>query len=167
MDLTNPRLDDSLCDFLRMSIRLDRDPTMSNDPRPISGRSGRSRSARRRPLPPPEDGVDARRRAFEQTHSQRVTRELHGAQKKWEADERFRKWRNATVSWKPESLTSCRAVDHRVIEGVIGSRNEYYVDMVTTGRSVTMKRSLVKIRPIPRELHAFVEAPANRFYYGA
>jgi hypothetical protein len=167
MDLANPNFDESLQDFLRMPIHLDRDHAASHRPHPPSARPGRRRSARRRARPPPDEGVDPRRRAFERSHAHRAARETDLAEKIWEADERFRKWKNSAANWKPDAPTLCREVDHRLIERVIGARGEHYFAMVRGSAGPAARHSVARVREVPRELHAFAEAPANRFYWGA
>jgi hypothetical protein len=168
IDDSRPLLDDSMREFLRMPIYLDRDhhPT-SQTTIPRSNQSNRALPSKPSPPHPSEEGVDARRRAFELAHSRRVARETDIAQKTWDADERFRKWKKKTVGWKPDSATACRETDRQMIEHVIGTRNEYYMTLFRDNRFPSVKDSLVRVRPVPKEMHTSGAGNTQRFYWGA
>jgi hypothetical protein len=164
---SNPLLDESLREFLRTPIHLDRDHVPK--PRSPSPRSParRVRTSLPAPAKDDDDGVDGRRRAFEQAHSLRVARELRDVKQAWKDDERFRQWRTARMSI-PDSTALKREPDHRITERIVRSRNEYYMATIRGKRLPTMKDSVSPMRWIPNELRTRAKpTPRNMFHWGA
>jgi hypothetical protein len=89
------------------------------------------------------------------------------AAKTWDEAERHRKWKNSTVNWTPDALITCKGTDRRVTERVVDSRNEHYMGMIRETKVPNWKDSLVRVRSIPKELHAWNGVQANKFYWGA